>query len=115
MRIKLFLPLLMIVFFSSAIQAQKPSRVTIKGTLQDTVHEAIPFATLMLLNPTDSSLVSFTTSNDKGDFTINNVSAKGKYYTDSHVVSFSVKYSFGKIKKSEFVEKSIDENSGRIK
>ncbi len=57
----------------------------------------------------------FRKMNFKDDFTINNVSAKGKYYTDSHAVSFSVKYSFGKIKKSEFVEKSIDENSGRIR
>ncbi len=57
----------------------------------------------------------FRKMNFKDDFTINNVSAKGKYYTDSHLVAFSIKYSFGKIKKSEFVEKNIDENSGRIK
>jgi hypothetical protein len=57
----------------------------------------------------------FRKMNFKDDFTINNVSAKGKYYTDAHAVSFSVKYSFGKIKKSTFIEKNIDENSGRIK
>ncbi len=85
MRIALFLPLLMIVFFSSFLQAQKPTRVTIKGTLQDTVHEAIPFATVMLLNTTDSSLVSFTTSNDKGDFTMNNVKNITYIFKASHV------------------------------
>jgi hypothetical protein len=57
----------------------------------------------------------FRKMNFNNQFTINNISAKGKYYTDAHAVSFSVKYSFGKIKKSAFVEKSIDENSGRIK
>jgi hypothetical protein len=57
----------------------------------------------------------FRKMNFTNDFTINNVSAKGKYFTDAHAVSFSIKYSFGKIKKSAFVEKNIDENSGRIK
>lgn len=57
----------------------------------------------------------FKKMNFKDDFTINNVSAKGKYYTDAHAVSLSIKYSFGKIKKSAFVEKNSDENSGRIK
>ncbi|RKS02370.1 outer membrane beta-barrel family protein [Flavobacterium sp. 102] len=57
----------------------------------------------------------FRKMNFKNEFTINNVSAKGKYYTDSRAISLAVKYSFGKIKKSEFKEKSIDENSGRIR
>lgn len=56
----------------------------------------------------------FRKMNYRGDFTINNVAARGIYYTDSSVISLSVKYSFGKIKKSEFKERSIDENSGRI-
>jgi len=49
------------------------------------------------------------------NFTINGVSAKGIYYTDANLVSFSVKYAFGKIKNSEYKEKSVDENSGRIR
>jgi hypothetical protein len=57
----------------------------------------------------------FRKMNFKDEFTINDVSAKGKYFTDSHAISLSIKYSFGKIKKSAFVEKNIDENSGRIK
>lgn len=56
----------------------------------------------------------FRKMNYRGDFTINNVAARGIYYTDSSVISLSVKYSFGKIKKSEFKERSVDENSGRI-
>ncbi|MNX26946.1 hypothetical protein D3C86_570260 [compost metagenome] len=49
------------------------------------------------------------------NFAINNISAKGIYYTDSNLVSFSMKYSFGKIKETEFKEKNIDENSNRIR
>jgi hypothetical protein len=49
------------------------------------------------------------------NFTINGISAKGMYYTDSNLVSFSVKYVFGKIKNAEFNERNIDENSGRIR
>lgn len=49
------------------------------------------------------------------NFSINGVSAKGIYYTDANLVSFSVKYTFGKIKNSEYKEKSIDENLGRIR
>lgn len=56
----------------------------------------------------------FRKMNYRGDFTINNIAARGIYYTDSSAVSLSVKYSFGKIKNSEFKEKSVDENSGRI-
>jgi hypothetical protein len=57
----------------------------------------------------------FRKMNFKDEITINDVSAKGKYFTDTHAISLSIKYSFGKIKKSAFVEKNIDENSGRIK
>lgn len=57
----------------------------------------------------------FRKMNFKDNFTINKVSTKGIYYTDSHLISVSIKYSFGKIKNSEFKEKSVDENSGRIK
>jgi hypothetical protein len=49
------------------------------------------------------------------NFTVNNITAKGIYYTDSNLVSLSVKYSFGKIKNIEFKEKNIDENSSRIR
>jgi hypothetical protein len=57
----------------------------------------------------------FRKMNYRGDFTTNNIASKGIYYTDSRIISLSVKYSFGKIKKSEFKEKNIDENSGRIR
>ena len=48
-------------------------------------------------------------------FTINNVSSQSRYLTDAHEISLAIKYSFGKIKNSEFKEKNIDENSNRIR
>jgi hypothetical protein len=52
---------------------------------------------------------------EKEEFTINNVSSKARYVVDAQEVSISVKYSFGKIKGTEFKEKNIDENSDRVR
>lgn len=52
---------------------------------------------------------------EKEEFTINNISSKARYVVDAQEVSISVKYSFGKIKATEFKEKNIDENSDRVR
>ena len=49
------------------------------------------------------------------NFSSNNVTSKGVFYTDLHLVSIALRYSFGKIKNQEYKEKLIDENSGRIR
>ena len=51
----------------------------------------------------------------KENFTINNINSKSNYLSDTNEISLSVKYSFGKIKDSEFKEKNIDENESRIR
>ncbi|MFH6990379.1 TonB-dependent receptor domain-containing protein [Flavobacterium collinsii] len=48
-------------------------------------------------------------------FTINNISSKARYLLDDREISVSVRYSFGKVKESEFKGKSIEENSDRIR
>jgi hypothetical protein len=48
-------------------------------------------------------------------FTINNISSKARYLVDSHEFSVAIKYSFGKIKSTEFKEKNIDDNFNRIR
>jgi hypothetical protein len=58
---------------SSNLFAQNPSRVTIKGVVADTTGELTAFATVMLLNPKDSTLVNFTRSGNEGDFSFKNV------------------------------------------
>lgn len=51
----------------------------------------------------------------KENFTINNISSNARYLVDSHEFSIAIKYSFGKIKSTEFKEKNIDDNSNRIR
>jgi len=48
-------------------------------------------------------------------FTINNISSKARYLVDSHEFSIAIKYTSGKIKSTEFKEKTIDDNSNRIR
>ena len=67
----LLLPALL--FLSTLLSAQNPSKVTIKGTVSDTTNAVISFATVMLLTPSDSTLVNFTRSDDKGAFQFKNV------------------------------------------
>ena len=51
----------------------------------------------------------------KEDFTVNKVSSKSKYLSDTHEISLSIRYSFGNIKDSEFKEKSINDDENRIR
>lgn len=53
-------------------------KFSLKGQVTDTVSSPMPSATVMLLNPKDSSLVNFGVSDTKGFFEIKNVS-KGVY------------------------------------
>ena len=57
----------------------------------------------------------FKTMVYKENFTINKISSKSNYLSDAHEISFGIKYSFGKIKNSEFTEKAIDVNESRIR
>lgn len=54
-------------------QAQNPTRIRIQGTVQDTTGEKLPAATVMLLQPQDSSLVSYAVTNTNGVFEFKNV------------------------------------------
>ncbi|KFF08535.1 TonB-dependent receptor domain-containing protein [Flavobacterium hydatis] len=56
----------------------------------------------------------FNNNIQEEQFTINNVSSKARYQVDWHEISIAVKYSFGKIKDSQFKEKSVDD-SNRIR
>lgn len=51
----------------------------------------------------------------KEQFTINHVSSKAKYWVDACEISIAIKYSFGKIKETEFKEKRINETENRIR
>lgn len=57
----------------------------------------------------------FRNMNFNENFIINGITSKGIYYTDTREISLSITYKFGKIKDSIYQERSIDENSNRIK
>jgi hypothetical protein len=48
-------------------------------------------------------------------FTVNNVHSKFKYLVDANEISIAVRYSFGKIKDSEYKQKSVNESENRIR
>jgi hypothetical protein len=48
-------------------------------------------------------------------FTINSISSRSRFLVDPHEFSIAIKYSFGKIKSTEFKEKNIDDNTNRIR
>jgi len=56
----------------------------------------------------------FKMINEEEVFTINNINSKARYLVDEHEISISIKYSFGKVKETEFKGKSMEQNSGRV-
>jgi len=48
-------------------------------------------------------------------FTVNNIYSKFKYLVDANEISIAVRYSFGKIKDSEYKQKSVNESESRIR
>ena len=47
-------------------------------------------------------------------FTINTINSKARYVVDNPEISIAIRYSFGKIKETEFKEKNNDENQYRV-
>jgi hypothetical protein len=72
---KIFLPLCLGLLWlaPTLLHAQNPGRVTIKGIIRDTTGTEGSFATVMLLNPADSTLVNFSRSDETGAFAFKNV------------------------------------------
>src|SRR6187431_2718487 len=59
-----------LILISNVAVAQKFS---IQGTVSDSTGAWLPSATVMLLNPADSSLVNFAVTNEQGHFEFKNV------------------------------------------
>ena len=62
--------LLAAVFTAQALYAQK---ITVKGKLEDSTGGALPMATILFLNPKDSTLVNFGSTNKEGVFEVKNL------------------------------------------
>lgn len=69
---RLFYTLLLL---TSALFSQAQN-FTIKGRVSDPEHGDLPNATILLLNPTDSTMVNYSLSNIQGQFELSNVSRK---------------------------------------
>lgn len=71
MRQIIFLLLWLLIGFGA--WAQRPSKISIKAVVVDTNRVPVAFSTVMLLNPFDSTLANFTTSNMEGVFEFSNL------------------------------------------
>jgi hypothetical protein len=70
--------------FTTLASAQ---RFTLQGRLVDTVNAPLSSATVLLLNPNDSSLVNFCATNAEGNFVLKSI-AKGNYLLKITYVGF---------------------------
>jgi hypothetical protein len=82
-----------LVLTAFAARAQSP-RVTVKGTLIDSSQTALSGATVMLLLPKDSSLVSFGRTTDKGTFEFRGVRRGAYLFKASYVGYLPVQQDF---------------------
>jgi hypothetical protein len=80
--------LLALISIPGILSAQNPSSVTIKGVILDTANANVPFATVMLLNPKDSTLLKFGTSDAKGEFAFKNVKNTAYLFKISYISYF---------------------------
>ena len=92
--------------FSSDLFSQEFSNISIQGQVVDTSKNPVSGVTVMLLNSSDSTLVNFTTSNLKGQFSINRVRNSDYLLKLSHV-SFMPRQI--RIKKSDIQELDLGE------
>ena len=58
--------------FTLSLWAQAPNRINLRAEVKDTTNEIMAFATVMLLNPSDSTLVNFTRTDAQGVFVFKN-------------------------------------------
>ncbi|RYY17664.1 MAG: carboxypeptidase-like regulatory domain-containing protein, partial [Chitinophagaceae bacterium] len=81
---KRILAVLVSCFILTGVVAQSGNGV-VKGKLTDTIYkEVLSEATITVLNPKDSSVVSFVLTNPKGEFTISNLDSGAYRLTASY-------------------------------
>ncbi|MBA4852170.1 outer membrane beta-barrel protein [Emticicia sp. BO119] len=74
--------LFILLLFSLPAFAQK---ITIKGIVTDSAATPLQYATVLLLNPKDSSLVNFGRTNDKGTFELKNLNPTNYLFKITYV------------------------------
>lgn len=74
-------------FATTVLLAQQPNKTDIKGLVADTSGAPLPFATVMLLDARDSTLVNFSRTGDNGTFTFHNVKNAAYIFKVSYIGS----------------------------
>ncbi|MEZ4908007.1 MAG: carboxypeptidase-like regulatory domain-containing protein [Saprospiraceae bacterium] len=82
---RLIFTFIVLMTFVGTSFSQNPSRISINGVVNDTLDQIIDFATVMLLNPVDSTLLDFTTSDENGIFEFKSVKNKDYLLKISHI------------------------------
>ncbi len=73
MRSRIWFGLLLVFVISGTLLAQDNKYVQVEGTIQDEEGNALASATAVILDPADSTMISFGLANDKGDFLMRRV------------------------------------------
>jgi hypothetical protein len=95
---KLFLLVVLVCFSLTGLMAQSGTGV-VKGKLTDTIYkEVLSEATITVLNPKDSSVVSFVLTNAKGEFAIRDLDS-GSYRLTASYSGYATFSRFFKISK----------------
>jgi outer membrane receptor protein involved in Fe transport len=68
-----------------AVQAVYAQKITVKGKLVDASDAPLPMATILFLNPKDSSLVNFGSSNKEGLFEVKNLNRAAYLFKVTYV------------------------------
>ena len=84
---KKFLLFTFLLFVSAHAFSQNSIKVSIKGNVVDTSNTALAFSSVLLLTPADSVLVSFSRTDDKGNFEFKNIK-RGKYILKASYVGY---------------------------
>ena len=83
------------LLFSVGLQAQNPGKTTIIGHVIDTLGVDAAYATVMLLNPTDSTLVNFSRTDETGRFTFKKVKNDNYLFKVSYLGHFPLQIPIG--------------------
>ena len=80
--------ILILIGFLFAFTFSNAQKFSVAGVVTDTLSGALPSSTVMLLNPTDSTLVNFGITDSKGFFEIKNIN-QGDYFLKITFVGYA--------------------------
>lgn len=86
MKYRLLIAIIAVFAFGKTLHAQISS-LQIQGKITDTLHASLPSATVLLLDPVDTSLISYARTNNDGEFVFKNLK-KAKYIVKSTYLGF---------------------------